>query len=222
MACLFYAFGGPDSAPRSPQFGFLDRANLMRHECEWDTSLDLCPDADGIVRVLADKVASNAENFYFPPEVAYLSSLEVLDFMRANVGHAFASLVPSDVPGNLGSLQTLRLVEAKLTGTIPSSLGLFTSLTYLDLSGNSLTGTIPSELGLLSNLETLVLFSNNLSGQVPREIASLSQLRTLELVGNPDMDTALPLEFCGVVTGTSLELLQTDWCVNKAECCRWT
>ncbi len=49
-------------------------------------------------------------------------------------------------------------------GTIPSTIGQLTKLTYLEFGNNKLTGTIPTSIGLLSSLRTLYLFFNSLNG----------------------------------------------------------
>jgi len=49
-----------------------------------------------------------------------------------------------------------------LQGTLPSELGLLTSLTFLDLSGQSLTGTIPLQLQNIQRLNVLNLADNSL------------------------------------------------------------
>lgn len=62
-----------------------------------------------------------------------------------------------------------------LTGTIPTEIGLMTSLEILDLSSTTLlTGTIPTELGLLSNLRSVDLGFSALTGAVPSELCTVS------------------------------------------------
>ena len=53
-----------------------------------------------------------------------------------------------------------------MTGTIPSEIGLLTSLTTLDLEYNKLTGTVPSEIESLGNL-LCYLSGNDFTGDVP-------------------------------------------------------
>jgi hypothetical protein len=66
-----------------------------------------------------------------------------------------------------GDIIAIVLAENNLKGTIPSSLGSLTKLTYLGLSGNNLKGTIPSSLGSLTKLTYLYLPHNSLTGLVP-------------------------------------------------------
>jgi Leucine-rich repeat (LRR) protein len=64
-----------------------------------------------------------------------------------------------------------------LTGTIPPSIGLLTSLTGLYLHFNSLTGHIPKDISNLPLLTDLYLNVNNLSGEIPPLIGNLDNLQ---------------------------------------------
>ena len=64
-----------------------------------------------------------------------------------------------------------------LTGTIPPSIGLLTSLTGLYLHFNSLTGQIPKDISNLPFLADLYLNVNNLSGEIPPQIGNLDNLQ---------------------------------------------
>ena len=63
-----------------------------------------------------------------------------------------------------------------LSGTIPTQIGRFTSVSYLGLGENLLSGTLPTELGNLgAGLTTaLQLWKNRLSGTIPTELGRLS------------------------------------------------
>jgi hypothetical protein len=58
----------------------------------------------------------------------------------------------------------------------------------MDLSSNRLSGSLPSELGLLSQLIDLSLSSNFMSGQLPSELGLLTQLSHFSLFGNHFLD----------------------------------
>ena len=83
-----------------------------------------------------------------------------------------------------GIITGLDLNSMSLTGTIPTELGLLTTLEYSNLWSNSLTGSIPSEIGLLTLLTYLELDHNLLTGTIPAEIGSLRQLTYLHLDSN--------------------------------------
>jgi len=81
-------------------------------------------------------------------------------------------------------LEILSLANADLSGTIPTSLALLSSLARLDLDGNYFLGPIPPELATLSFLEALDLSSNKLNGKIPDVIAAMPSLRKIDLSFN--------------------------------------
>jgi hypothetical protein len=52
-------------------------------------------------------------------------------------------------------------------GTLPSSIGQFTSMTHLLLDYNSIGGTVPSQLAELKQLKFIDLIGNSMSGELP-------------------------------------------------------
>jgi hypothetical protein len=57
----------------------------------------------------------------------------------------------------------IHLEDQDYEGTIPTEIGLLTSLTAgLFLNGNKLTGSIPSQIGILSGLKTDLHLENNM------------------------------------------------------------
>jgi len=91
--------------------------------------------------------------------------------------------LPSEI-GMLSSLTHLDLDINFITGTIPSEIGMLSSLYWLDLDFNSITGTISSEIGMLSSLTYLDLDDNSITGTIPSEIGMLLSLRYLDLHQN--------------------------------------
>ena len=74
----------------------------------------------------------------------------------------------------------------QLSGTIPSSLGLQTNLTYLRLSNNGFSGQIPASLGALTDLQFLYLHDNALTGTFPATFSRLASVqRVLVYVRGP-------------------------------------
>lgn len=54
-----------------------------------------------------------------------------------------------------------------LNGSLPSEIGLLTSLLHLNLSGNAITGAIPTQIGQLTKLTNLDLSFNRFTGDFP-------------------------------------------------------
>mmetsp|Transcript_30404 Transcript_30404/g.30904 ORF Transcript_30404/g.30904 Transcript_30404/m.30904 type:complete len:854 (+) Transcript_30404:134-2695(+) len=82
-------------------------------------------------------------------------------------------------------VHTIYLPSKSLTGTLPQSIGLITSLTYLALDGNSLSGSIPESVGQMTSLKYMYLDENSLTGQVPDSLCRLSGLNGLSVTENP-------------------------------------
>jgi len=101
-----------------------------------------------------------------------------------------------------------------LTGTIPSKIGLATSLTHVDLTVNNLYGTLPSSLGRLVNLQYLDISVNSISRSIPNTIVNLQSLSSLVLSGNKLTGT-VPSGLCTI---TSLNTLYVD---NNPLTCYW-
>ena len=81
----------------------------------------------------------------------------------------------------LKKLTYLELDNNKLTGFVPSELGLCKSLALLNLAQNHLTGTVPPQLGNLSHLQVLKLQINDLFGEIPTQITQLQKLSILNI-----------------------------------------
>ncbi|GJP29551.1 hypothetical protein CLOM_g17136 [Closterium sp. NIES-68] len=92
-----------------------------------------------------------------------------------------AELVTCDEDGMVTSMS---LVGMGLNGSIPSSIGLLTRMTYLDLSDNHLGSTVPRSLQHLSYMDTLNLAKNELNGSIPEFIGTLTRTTFLNLAGN--------------------------------------
>jgi len=85
---------------------------------------------------------------------------------------------------NNGNVVSILLSGLKLSGTIPTSIGLLSSLTTLLISRNSITNSIPSELGQLRSLVSLDLSANLITGSVPRALCLDSALTALSFGSN--------------------------------------
>jgi Leucine-rich repeat (LRR) protein len=80
-----------------------------------------------------------------------------------------------------------------LTGSVPTELGLLTTLLVLDLEHNSLAGRVPDQLCDLANLEVLTLGFNDLTGPLPA--CRWSNMFEMQLKNNTFTGT-IPAEFC--------------------------
>ncbi|XP_030950077.1 protein BRASSINOSTEROID INSENSITIVE 1-like [Quercus lobata] len=69
----------------------------------------------------------------------------------------------------------------QITGNIPSIIGAFESLSYLNMSKNSFQGNIPQSFGQLRGMDQLDLSNNNISGTIPKSLETLPYLKYLNL-----------------------------------------
>ena len=102
---------------------------------------------------------------------------------------------------NARNLLYFSLVACHIPTTIPTEIGLLTSLTRLALHDVSFNSTLPSQLGALTNLQVLVLKDlPGVHGGIPDEVKALPNLRFFSSAGSP-------LE-CGDNANTS------SWCAS--------
>ena len=105
--------------------------------------------------------------------------------------------IPTEL-GLLSSLQVLPVYDNSLQGMIPTELGMLTSLQDLIVHYNSLQGTIPTELGLLTSLQGLWVYGNSLTGTIPTELRLLTSLQGLSVDDN-SLTGTIPTEL-GMLT----------------------
>lgn len=96
------------------------------------------------------------------------------------------------------ALQTLDIYAQKGVSTIPSELGMVSTLVTLKLQSSNMSGHIPTELGLLSSLITFNAFNNMLSGPIPTELCSISTLDEL-ILGRNRLTGVIPTELSKLV-----------------------
>lgn len=74
--------------------------------------------------------------------------------------------------------------SSEWSGTLPTTIGLMSSLTFLELQNNRIGGSIPSEIGDIVKLGKLNLMQNRLSGTIPTEVSRLTAMVGLNLADN--------------------------------------
>ncbi|XP_024535936.1 serine/threonine-protein kinase BRI1-like 2 [Selaginella moellendorffii] len=121
-------------------------------------------------------------NNFTGPVPAIHENLKHLNLSSNNFSTTRETLCPSL---NSSRLESLILVNNKLTGRVLDSVMNCSSLRMLDLSFNSLTGEIPSSIcKQLPKLEHFLAWVNNLQGQLPQNLASCSNLTEIILTFN--------------------------------------
>jgi hypothetical protein len=125
----------------------------------------------------------NLEPISFDKFVRNLTKLRELHLSWVNM----SLVVPDSLMNLSSSLSSLRLDHCGLQGKLPSSMGKFKHLQYLDLVGNNFVGSIPYDFDQLTELVSLSLSGNEndyLSlGPIcfDKLVQNLTQLRELAL-----------------------------------------
>ncbi|XP_076898074.1 leucine-rich repeat receptor protein kinase HPCA1-like [Bidens hawaiensis] len=152
---------------------------------------------------------SNSFTGRIPPSVGNLKNLVWLDLSTNNLNeslpvssqtmpgldnlthakhfHLGDNQLSGDIPLRLFNsnmkLIHLLLENNNLTGTIPSTLGLVTSLTVVRLDKNLLRGSVPSNINNLTNTTEMFLSNNRLTGPIP-DLTGMSVLNYIDLSDN--------------------------------------
>ncbi|KAI3754948.1 hypothetical protein L1987_54740 [Smallanthus sonchifolius] len=116
---------------------------------------------------------------------------------KAQHFHLGDNQLSGDIPPALFNMRLIHLLleNNKLTGNIPSTLGLVTSLIVVRLDRNSLRGLVPSNINSLINLQNMFMYNNQLSGTkshrherpelysevIPPWFSTLQALRTIKM-----------------------------------------
>jgi RHS repeat-associated protein len=108
--------------------------------------------------------------------------------------------------GNLKALKELVVYKNKITGRIPATLAaLRNSLNVLQLSTNLMYGDMPLWMGTMTNLKTLELNVNQFTGPIPPSLGNLTALTSLLLSDN-QFKSAIPTSLCKLINLQSLGL----------------
>ncbi len=105
--------------------------------------------------------------------------------------------IPTGI-GMLSSLKILSLQNLGLSGPLPTTLGNLGELRRLFVSGVNISGNIPIQLGGLQNLETLSISNTDLSGVIPVEIGDLQNLEFFLFLDNRSLEGPVPGDIFGL------------------------
>ncbi|XP_022714695.1 tyrosine-sulfated glycopeptide receptor 1-like [Durio zibethinus] len=134
-----------------------------------------------------------------------LNQLQVLD-LSYNILYGELPLdFFADGNNNLSPIQTVDLSSNHFSGTIQSNsfLQAAQNLIIFNVSNNTLTGQVPSSICLNTSLTVLDLSYNKLNGEIPRGIENCSKLQIFR-AGFNNLSGTLPV---GIFTATSLQQL---------------
>ncbi|KAF7006259.1 hypothetical protein CFC21_021313 [Triticum aestivum] len=142
-------------------------------------------------------------NFFTGP-IPHFHKVTTLKFLCLTDNFLSGSIPPSI--GNFSSLASISLVRNRLSGLIPETLSHITKLLELDLSFNSLSGSVPLSFYNMTSLEFFNVGSNALVGQMPSHIGfSLPNLQFL-IMGSNRLEGLIPASLSNMLNLQTLDL----------------
>ncbi|KAF9685111.1 hypothetical protein SADUNF_Sadunf03G0020300 [Salix dunnii] len=102
----------------------------------------------------------------------------------------------------------LLLDNNKMTGSIPSTLGLVKTLEVVRLDNNSFRGTVPSSISSLASVSVMFLSNNDLTGPLPN-LTGMNVLTYLDMSNNSFDDTEFPPWISNLQSLTTLVMENT-------------
>ena len=91
-----------------------------------------------------------------------------------------------------GMVSEINMARLSLNGSLPTEIGLLSSVTKLDIGENQVMGSIPDDLYRLTNLQFLYMESNQMTGTLSELIDTTRALEAISL-GNNQFSGPLPL-----------------------------
>ncbi|XVE89309.1 hypothetical protein DITRI_Ditri19aG0192100 [Diplodiscus trichospermus] len=195
------------------------------------------PDTIGSLSQLTSlSLNSNGFTGAIPPSIGNLSKLYVLDLadnqlegeipvsngsipagldMLTNTKHfhlgrnKLSGQVPPKLFSSNMTLIHVLFESNRLSGVLPSTLGLVTTLEVIRFDNNSLDGPLPSNLNNLTSLQDLHLSNNKLTGPLP-DLTGMNSLNYLYLSNNSFDSSAVPSWFPSLPSLTTLMMENTQ------------
>jgi len=199
-----------------PQFAALTSLEKLRlsyniFEGELDSE---APVLGSLTKLTHLEMESNYFNGTMPAAIAKMDQLTYLYMRRNNMAFNLDFMKN----GQFDNMFAMWLDGNYVSGTIPTEIGLMSSLASFSAANTTLKGTIPYEIGNLNQLRRLWLFGNELTGNIPQALNELELLEVVELHGN-NLVGNMPEGVCSSVRNSDYiyKSLTSD-CVSAVTC----
>jgi Leucine-rich repeat (LRR) protein len=193
------------SVNKQAQSNELSFLSYSVNECDWMpllTRQETCNDQDQYLTLHLPR--TNLQGA-LPAEVPLLLSPSTLETINLN-DNILTGYINTEM-ALLTQLRRLDLSLNQLIGPVPTELGACSHLTGLALQWNTqLSQTLPTELGLLTSMQHLWIFGTMVSGVIPTELGLLRELKGLFLQENK-LQRTIPTE---LLTNMKLEELRLE------------
>ncbi|KAJ8618126.1 hypothetical protein MRB53_014312 [Persea americana] len=151
-------------------------------------------------------VADNQLSGPLPVSTSTTPGLDML--LNARHFHFNKNKLSGNIPAKLFSSE-MKLIHLildgnELTGSIPTTLGLVTTLLVLRLDRNHLSGEVPSNLNNFTNIIELNLANNQLTGPIPNLTSEMTNLNHVDLSNNSFDESEAPIWFSTIQSLTIL------------------
>ena len=102
--------------------------------------------------------------------------------------------IPTHI-GLMSSLIDVWLRNNKLAGQVPTEISNWKDVRFLYIDSNKLTGTLPDVFDNFSQMQSLYAYDNSFTGEIPSSIWRVDSLIVLDLLNN-DLHGSVPDDFC--------------------------
>ena len=160
--------GGAEIEVRRQLLRNLESTSSRRSLENWMTDASICQWEgvgcnDGAETITQLNISHADLQGTLPADLTLLSQLTHLDVSNNRIHGS----IPESYPQSFTKLELFFAQHNAMTGSLPDTIGEWTSLYKLDISENKMVGSLPTSISQLNNTRLLSLHKNQFSGKIP-------------------------------------------------------